>query len=68
MKAHLDTMAQERVEMLRSMAEVEQRLAQREAEAEERQAREAEARAQIELLQSQIVTRLLLSGASRRGG
>ena len=49
-----DTMAQERVKMLQFMAKVEQRLAQREAEAEERQAREAEdrseARAQIELL------------------
>ena len=54
--AHLDAMAQERVKMLQFMAKVEQRLAQREAEAEEREAREAEARAQTELLQGQIVT------------
>jgi hypothetical protein len=74
MKAHLDTMAQERVKMLQFMAKVEQRLAQREAEAEERQAREAEARAQIELLQGQIVTlkrlehdRLRSDGPDRKG-
>ena len=74
MKAHLDTMAQERVEMLRSMAEVEQRLAQREAEAGERRAREAEARAQIELLRGQIAAlkrreddRMRSDGPDRKG-
>ena len=36
MNPHLDAMAQERVKLLQFMAKVEQRQAQREAEAEER--------------------------------